>query len=100
LNLNVISFLSSFQKTNDSFSASSGPWEQFFRFRQHTRQGSHQQKGIDEGRQAEERLWELGYWAGPIDGKFDSASRQALIAFQKVEARMRTIGIEVSVYGS
>lgn len=51
---------------------------------------SHQQIGINERRQAEQRLWELGYWAGPIDGKFDSASRQALIAFQKVEGRART----------
>jgi hypothetical protein len=51
---------------------------------------SHQQIGINERRQAEQRLWELGYWAGPIDGKFDSASRQALIAFQKVERRART----------
>jgi hypothetical protein len=40
--------------------------------------------------EAEERLWDLGYWAGPVDGKFDSDSRHALIAFQKVEARART----------
>ena len=52
----------------------------------HSRQGI----GINERRQAEQRLWELGYWAGSIDGKFDSASRQALIAFQKVEGRGRT----------
>lgn len=39
---------------------------------------------------AERRLWDLGYWAGPIDGKFDSDSRHALIAFQKVERRART----------
>lgn len=24
--------------------------------------------------EAEHRLWELGYWAGPVDGKFDSDS--------------------------
>lgn len=46
--------------------------------------------GITERRQAEQRLWDLGYWAGPVDGKIDSASRQALIAFQKVEGRSRT----------
>jgi len=46
--------------------------------------------GITERRQAEQRLWDLGYWAGPVDGKIDSASRQALIAFQKVEGRKRT----------
>lgn len=37
--------------------------------------------------EAEQRLAELGYWTGPVDGAFDSASRQALIAFQKVECR-------------
>ena len=51
---------------------------------------SRQQIGINERRQAEQRLSDLGYWAGPIDGKIDSASRQALIAFQKVEGRART----------
>jgi N-acetylmuramoyl-L-alanine amidase len=40
--------------------------------------------------EAEQRLWDLGYWAGPVDGKFDAASRHALIAFQKVERRART----------
>ena len=46
--------------------------------------------GIDERRWAEQRLWDLGYWTGPIDGKFDSGSRHALVAFQKVEGRPRT----------
>lgn len=46
--------------------------------------------GVKERFEAERRLWELGYWAGPIDGKFDSASRHALVAFQKVERRPRT----------
>lgn len=41
-------------------------------------------------REAEQRLVDLGYWAGPIDQTFDLASRQALIAFQKVEGRKRT----------
>lgn len=40
--------------------------------------------------EAEQRLWDLGYWAGIVDGKFDSDSRHALIAFQKVERRPRT----------
>ena len=40
--------------------------------------------------EAEQRLSELGYWTGPVDGVMDSASRQALIAFQKVERRKRT----------
>ena len=39
---------------------------------------------------AEGRLSELGYWTGPLDGTLDSASRHALIAFQKVEGRQRT----------
>jgi len=40
--------------------------------------------------EAERRLFELGYWTGPIDADFDSASRHALMAFQKVEGRART----------
>ena len=38
-------------------------------------------------KEAEQRLVSLGYWAGRIDGVFDVASRQALIAFQKWEGR-------------
>ncbi len=38
-------------------------------------------------KEAEQRLSDLGYWTGPIDGRFDSASRSALIAFQKFETR-------------
>ena len=40
--------------------------------------------------EAERRLCKLGYWTGPIDGVFDSGSKQALIAFQKIERRERT----------
>ena len=40
--------------------------------------------------EAEQRLAALGYWTGPIDTKFDSGSRHALIAFQKVEGRKRS----------
>lgn len=40
--------------------------------------------------EAEQRLWDLGYWTGPVDGKFDPDSRHALIAFQKVERRERS----------
>lgn len=39
---------------------------------------------------AEQRLAMLGYWTGKVDGRWDSISRQALIAFQKVEGRRRT----------
>ena len=39
---------------------------------------------------AERRLSDLGYWTGPVDGNLDSASRHALVAFQKVEGRQRT----------
>src|SRR5688500_10256942 len=49
-----------------------------------------QELNTQEKREAEQRLWDLGYWAGPVDGKFDSDSRHALIAFQKVERRART----------
>ena len=40
--------------------------------------------------EAEKRLSDLGYWTGTIDTVFDAKSRQALIAFQKVEGRRRT----------
>lgn len=46
--------------------------------------------GSTEVLEAEQRLSALGYWTGPVDGKFDSGSRHALIAFQKVEGRKRT----------
>jgi lipoprotein-anchoring transpeptidase ErfK/SrfK len=35
-------------------------------------------------RQAEQRLKDLGYWTGPVDGVWDAATRHAFIAFQKV----------------
>ena len=41
-------------------------------------------------KEAERSLSELGYWTGPIDGRFDEASRSALIAFQKFESRPPT----------
>jgi len=40
--------------------------------------------------EAERRLSELGYWTGPIDGRFDVATQSALIAFQKWENRPQT----------
>lgn len=40
--------------------------------------------------EAEQKLMELGYWTGKIDGQWDTASRNALIAFQKVEGLKRT----------
>ena len=48
------------------------------------------QKASTEIREAEQLLNDLGYWTGAIDGRMDPASRQALIAFQKVEGRQRT----------
>ncbi len=42
-------------------------------------------------RAAEQRLADLGYWTGKIDGQWDEASRHALIAFQKVE-RLKPTG--------
>jgi hypothetical protein len=38
-------------------------------------------------KEAEQRLNELGYWTGPVDGRLDDGSRAALIAFQKWEGR-------------
>lgn len=52
--------------------------------------GASQELNLQERTEAEQRLWDLGYWAGPVDGKFDAASRHALVAFQKVERRERT----------
>ena len=40
-----------------------------------------------ETREAERHLSELGYWTGAIDGRFDPATRSALIAFQKWQGR-------------
>jgi lipoprotein-anchoring transpeptidase ErfK/SrfK len=37
----------------------------------------------------EQRLEDLGYWTGPVDGKLDETSQSALIAFQKVTGRSR-----------
>jgi hypothetical protein len=54
--------------------------------------GSRQSQGLslEERLELEQQLSDLGYWTGPIDGLLDSASRHALIAFQKVEGRPRT----------
>ena len=38
----------------------------------------------------EQRLAELGYWIVRVDGKSDGSTRQAIIAFQKVEGLKRT----------
>jgi len=46
--------------------------------------------GPREIKEAEQRLSDLGYWTGPINGRMDIASHQALIAFQKVESRKAT----------
>lgn len=40
--------------------------------------------------EAQQRLFDLGYWVGQADGKWGGASRQGLIAFQKVEGRPLT----------
>lgn len=45
---------------------------------------------IQEHLDAEQRLADLGYWTGRIDGRWDEASRNALIAFQKVTGLKRT----------
>jgi peptidoglycan hydrolase-like protein with peptidoglycan-binding domain len=51
---------------------------------------SAQELSTQEILEAEQRLWGLSYWTGPVDGKFDAELRHALIAFQKVERRART----------
>lgn len=44
----------------------------------------------EEVAEAERLLGELGYWPGVADGIWDLLSRDALVAFQKVEGRERT----------
>lgn len=41
-------------------------------------------------KEAERRLNEMGYWTGAVDGTLDTASKSALIAFQKYEGRAIT----------
>jgi peptidoglycan hydrolase-like protein with peptidoglycan-binding domain len=41
-------------------------------------------------RESQERLLDLGYWIPEPDGKWGEASRQGIIAFQKVEGRRRS----------
>jgi N-acetylmuramoyl-L-alanine amidase len=41
-------------------------------------------------RQAEQKLKNLGYWTGPVDGTWDATDRQALIAFQKISGAKPT----------
>jgi N-acetylmuramoyl-L-alanine amidase len=41
-------------------------------------------------RETERLLSDMGYWTGVVDGRFDSATRAALIAFQKWEGRPAT----------
>lgn len=43
-----------------------------------------------ETKEAERRLSDMGYWTGPVDGVIDSATRAALIAFQKMEGHKIT----------
>ncbi len=38
-----------------------------------------------EVREAEQRLKEMGFWTGPVDGAIDGTTRTALVAFQKWE---------------
>ena len=40
-----------------------------------------------EAKEAEQRLSEMGYWTGPVDGVIDGITHTALIAFQKWEGR-------------
>lgn len=43
-----------------------------------------------EAREAEQRLSEMGYATGPVDGAVDGATRSALVVFQKWESRKVT----------
>lgn len=52
--------------------------------------GARERLTKEEVTEAERRLGELGYWPGEADGIWDLLSRDALVAFQKVEGRERT----------
>lgn len=54
------------------------------------KRSSSQALDLAERLEAEQRLADLGYWGGPIDGTIDPSSRHALIAFQKVEGLPRS----------
>jgi len=43
-----------------------------------------------EAQEAEQRLSDMGYWTGRLDGEIDPATRAGLIAFQKMEGRKVT----------
>jgi lipoprotein-anchoring transpeptidase ErfK/SrfK len=43
-----------------------------------------------EVRRAEQRLKDLGYWTGGVDGTWDTADRHALVAFQKISGAKPT----------
>lgn len=49
-------------------------------------------------RAAERRLADMGYWTGRVDGQWDVASRNALIAFQKVERLKPTGSLTAASY--
>ena len=46
-------------------------------------------------KEAELRLNEMGYWTGAVDGVLDTASKSALIAFQKYEGRAITAQLTI-----
>lgn len=48
--------------------------------------------------EAQKRLAELGYWIDGAGGKWNEASRQGLVAFQKVEGRPRTGKLTVAEF--
>lgn len=55
-----------------------------------SKRGQRQGLSVEERLEAEQRLSQMGYWTGPVDGDLDTSSQHALIAFQKVEGRPRT----------
>ncbi|HZE68776.1 MAG TPA: L,D-transpeptidase family protein [Pyrinomonadaceae bacterium] len=53
-----------------------------------------------ETREAEQRLADMGYWTGAVDGLLDPATRSALIAFQKWEGRPVTGQLTIGELGA
>jgi hypothetical protein len=54
------------------------------------RSSARQLMPLEERLEAQQRLSDLGYWTGSVDGVLDIRFRHALIAFQKVEDRERS----------
>jgi hypothetical protein len=54
----------------------------------------------EQAKEVEHRLSQMGYWTGAVDGVLDTATRSALIAFQKYEGRAITGQLTVDEFAA